>query len=245
MTTVATRERAPRAGVMARCARAALVVAALFTSGTVATLGAQGDDTQLWSLNVVQGRFGSRGLWYAEVQPRISDDISRRGQLLLRPAVGLRLNSRVDALFGYAYVRTDPLEARTIKEHRLWQQLQWTAVDRPGGLRIGGRSRLEQRVVEGDHDLGWRLRQQIRAQHPLTRGRGAPSAVLWTEPFLQLDDTRWGARSGFDQWRTFAGIAIPVGDKLTVEPGYMQQRVAQPGRDRINDIVSINLFLRF
>lgn len=234
----------PRTGAL-RVSRLAGMLAALLPALGGGALGAQADDTQLWSLNVVQGSFGSRGRWYAEVQPRVTDDVSRRGQLLLRPAIGLRLSSRVEALVGYAYVRTDALEAPTVKEHRLWQQLQWTALDRPGGLRITGRSRLEQRVVEGDLDLGWRLRQQLRAQHPLARGRGAPAAVLWTEPFLQLDDTRWGARSGIDQWRTFAGVAIPVGRRLTLEPGYMQQRVAQPGRDRVNDIVSVNVFVRF
>jgi hypothetical protein len=198
------------------------------------------EDTQLWSLNAAQGRVGDVVV-YAEVQPRFTDGPERLGQLLLRPAVGVQIGPRTTALVGYAYVRTEPLGGRATDEHRFWQQVAWPVVA-AGRLAVTARTRLEQRTVVGADDLGWRLRQQLRATHPLA---GKVAAVAWTEPFYTFNATDWGQRKGLDQVRTFAGVAVPVAPRLTAEPGYMNQTVFRRGEDRSNHVASLNLLYRW
>jgi hypothetical protein len=200
-------------------------------------------DTQAWLMGVVQGPVTGRLIAYAEVQPRFTDGPDRFGQLLLRPAVGIQLGPRTAMLFGYAFVRTEPRAGRATSEHRAWQQISWP-IARVGTLDISARTRIEQRSIVGADDLGWRFRQQVRASRPLSRG-GQTRAVIWTEPFYNLDTTSWGQRAGFDQWRTFIGVAVPVAPKLSIEPGYLNQTVFRRGEDRVNHAASLNLFYRF
>lgn len=97
------------------------------------------------------------------------------------------------------------------------------------------------------------IRSSWHRQCPLLLGSGAPyttkngslRAVLWNETFVQLNDTDWGARSGIDQTRTFVGIGLPVGSRVTIEPGYLNQIVYRPGPNRMNHIAALNVFARF
>lgn len=199
-------------------------------------------DTQVWSLNVAQGRFGAAGLWYAEAQPRWTDDASRLGQLLLRPAIGVQAARRLQLHLGYAYIGTWPEGADGFGENRVWQQALWTPVAIDGGLRVVTRSRLEQRFHESDGETGWRIRQQVRAQHPLPVAAKRWQGIVWTEPFVGFNATAWGARRGVDQWRSFVGVGIPLAKGLVVEPGYMRQDVVRPNARRANHVLSLNVF---
>ena len=201
------------------------------------------EDFQTWLVGVTQGRVKGDLIVYAEVQPRFTDDASRLGQLLIRPAVGVQLTPKTSVLVGYVYVRTEPLGGRATDEHRYWQQVAWP-VGTLGRLALTGRSRLEQRTIDGAGDLGWRFRQQLRATHPLG-ANGRVAAVVWTEPFYNLNGTGWGQRKGFDQVRSFVGAALPVAPKLTLEPGYLNQTMFRRGENRSNHVASASLFYRF
>lgn len=222
--------------------RSALAVALAMSVPTAAH--AQQEDVQQWTLLSATGRVSGDVVVYAEVQPRFTDDVSRAGQLLIRPAIGVQVDPDVQLLLGYAYVRTAPLGGRATDEHRVWQQLLWTAYRGPGGLTLASRTRLEQRTVVGADDLGWRLRQQLRAQAPIRPGSKL-QAVAWTEPFYNLDATDWGQRRGFDQVRSFIGLGVPVAAGLTAEPGYLNQTVFRRGQDRVNHVASVTLAYRF
>ncbi len=66
-----------------------------------------------------------------------------------------------------------------------------------------------------------------------------------SELFWALNDTDWGARSGFDQVRSFGGVEVPVGGKSTLELGYLNQTINDPGgQRRMNHGVSIAAFIR-
>lgn len=165
-------------------------------------------DAQLWPVGIVQGKIKQDALFWVEAQPRITDDAQRLGQLLIRTAIGVQLTKRASLLSGYAFVRTDPIGRRPTNEHRLWQQIQLPLTPAGARLTITARTRLEERFVEGFDGAGWRLRQQLRLQHPLG-GRSKLSAVLWSEPFYAFNATDWGQRAGWDQVRSFAGVSIP------------------------------------
>jgi hypothetical protein len=92
--------------------------------------------------------------------------------------------------------------------------------------------------------VGWRLRQQLRAQLPLTKA-GPVRAVVWNETFVGLNTTSWDRHPGTDQVRTFLGVSLPVAQGMTVEPGYMNQTIFRIGPDRVNHVLAANIFARF
>lgn len=218
-----------------------LLLAATILSAMPAAAQAQ-TDGQAWGSVVAQGTVKGDAFVWLEAQGRLTDDASRIGQVILRPAAGVRFAPDSTVLAGYAYIPTTPENGATTREHRLWQQVQLPLLRDAGGRPVViSRTRLEQRMVEGREDTGWRLRQFLRLQLPIAR-EGAVQAVAITEGFLALNDTDWGARGGIDQWRNFIGIGVPVGERFRLEPGYLNQRIFRPGHDRTNHVISATLF---
>ena len=58
-----------------------------------------------------------------------SDEIGRLGQLLVHPAIGYEFTPDVIPFIGYAYVRAEPVGARSTDQHRVLQQLNTTHCD--------------------------------------------------------------------------------------------------------------------
>ena len=197
-------------------------------------------DLQAWGGTTVTAPVTGKLSASMEAQARLTGDVSRLGQLILRPSIGWRVADRHTLSLGYAYVRSEPGGTPVTNEHRLWQQAVYGIVGSGEGVMLDGRTRLEQRFVEGKEGTGWRLRQQLRLTAPVAGVR----AVLWSEPFYNIDDAGWGQRQGFDQLRAFAGVNLKVNDMVTVEPGYLHQRVFRRGEDRINHVASLSMNVR-
>jgi hypothetical protein len=200
------------------------------------------DDLQAWAVATATVPLSDNVVLWLEAQTRFSDDAGRLGQLLLRPGIGLRIAPGTTLFGGYAFVRTDPIGPARTHEHRIWQQLSFGIAGDGKGVTVTGRSRFEERLMEGSSDMGFRVRQLIRVTAPVGKG---VRAVGWHESFVTLDDTRWGQRSGFDRMRNFAGIAVPVAKGMSIEPGYMNEYVRRRGPDRMNHIASITLNTSF
>lgn len=221
----------------------ALITATALVALAIATPAHAQADGQAWPAVIVQGKIKGNALFWLEAQPRITDDAQRLGQLLIRAAIGVQLGKRSSMLSGYAFIRTDPIDRPVTSEHRLWQQVLLPLSRDGAPLTITGRTRLEERFVEGSGSVGWRLRQQVRLQHKLGN-TSRLSAVVWSEPFYNLNTTDWGQRAGWDQVRTFGGIAIPISKQVTLEPGYLNQTVFRPGATRHNHIANVWLIVR-
>lgn len=200
---------------------------------------AASEDRHVWGATTATISASDKTLIWLEGQARFYDDAGRLGQVLLRPGVGYRLNATTTAFLGYAYVHTDMLAGPDTREHRVWQQLSFRALGDGKGLTVTGRSRLEQRFMEGSGDMGLRFRQQIRLTAPIdgTKAR----LVGWGEAFVAFDDTAWGQRSGFDRMRSFVGAAIPLGKALSLEPGYLNEAIRLRGPNRVNHIASLTV----
>jgi hypothetical protein len=201
-------------------------------------------DEQVWVNITVQGSVKDRLVYFAEVQPRFGDGASRLEQLLLRPAIGWKATPRLTLYQGYAHVILPIAGARNRNEERSFQQVSWNAGQvGPGDLST--RTRLEQRWLSDGDDMGLRVRQMIRYRLPLRADRKGVGLLGWTEPFIALNDTDWGARAGFDQLRTFVGAEVPVGGASTAELGYMNQLIDRGGGvRRVNHIASVTVFVR-
>ena len=202
-------------------------------------------DEQLWFNATAFGSVGDKAVYFLELQPRFGEGVSDLDQLLARGGVGWKLSKKVTLYQGYAYVET-PRDGTLapFRENRSFQQLNLGPA-KVGSGALSGRTRLEQRWRGDGDDVGWRLRQQIRYAHPLAEGERRPAALGWAEGFWNLNDTDWRAEKGFDRVRAFAGFELPVSGKSTVELGYMNQTVNNPGgTTTMHHVASISLFLR-
>jgi Protein of unknown function (DUF2490) len=200
-------------------------------------------DGRVWWNATLQERSGTESpwRWYFEVQGRMRDGADALDQLLIRPAIAYELTSRSSVWAGYGYTPQFPASGGALYEHRAWQQYLW---NRPlGKLQLTSRSRLEERFMEGNGELAWRFRQQLRFTRPVRSSRF--SALFWDEFLTHLNTTNRTTR-GFDQNRIFAGTGIALDSRARIEIGYMNQYlngIRAPNRS--NHTLSIVLNLTF
>lgn len=213
-----------------------------FILATAVPAVAADQDTQVWTAVNASVDVSKKVIVALEGQARFTDDVGRLGQASLRPSIGYRIGKNTTATLGYAYVDSDPVGPARSQEHRVWQQMAYRIAVDGTGLTLTGRTRLEQRWMEGNRDMGWRLRQQVRLALPLV---GKTKAFVWSEPFFNLDDTSWGQRSGLDRVRNSFGLSIPLSKVVTIEPGYINQWQFRTGADRIYHIGNVSLSARF
>lgn len=176
-----------------------------------------------------------------EAQERFTNDAERLGQLLLRSLVAYRISPKASVGAGYAYVLTDPVGPVKLNEHRTYQEFNLRLLATEGGTTLDARTRLEQRSFEERGGTDWRVRQFVQLRVPISEKN---RLVLFTEPFLDLSEGPV-QRGGLSLWRNFAGAAIPIGKRIEVVPGYLNQYVVRDGRDRIDHTANVNLFLTF
>lgn len=200
-------------------------------------------DEQAWLNLTAIGSVSGDLVYFAEVQPRFGNG-ARLDQLLLRGALGWKLSPKATLYQGYAHAVTAIEGGRDINEERSFQQLN-LALGKPLNGELSSRTRLEQRWRSNGSDTGWRLRGMLRYEHPLKADSDAVNALVWSEAFIALNDTDWGARGGFDQLRSFVGTEIGLPGASTVEVGYLNQTINQTaGRTRMNHAASVTLWYR-
>ena len=201
-------------------------------------------DAHVWVNLTAMGSLKGKLIYFAEVQPRFYGNAERLGQLLIRPAIGWQVSPTLALYQGYAHVAQPVQGGRDVNEERSFQQATWT-IGKVGRGTLSSRTRFEQRWRSDGDDVGFRVREMIRYAHPLRADAKGPKALVYAEGFAALNDTDWGARKGFDQLRSFAGLEIPVKGRTTVEAGYLNQHVNMTrGRIGNNHVASLSLFVR-
>lgn len=198
-------------------------------------------DTQQWTLLTIDTNFSKRWRGYFEIQPRFGDDIGHLERMIVRPAIGYRLNSKVSLWQGYGWVpQFEPVSGN---EHRSYQQLLYE--DTVGKTGIVSRTRLEERFIDGAGGTALRLRSMIRAVHPISADRHW-ALVGSDEVFWNLNDTNSGPVSGFDQNRLFVGVSRQVNPELRVETGYLMSHINVPrtSENRRLDVWLVQFALR-
>lgn len=197
------------------------------------------EDEQLWLNLTAMGPVSGDLIYFAEIQPRFGDGVSRPDQTILRGALGWRLSSNVAIFQGYAHVNL-----ANANEERSFQQINWS-IAKPWGGELSSRTRFEQRWRSDGRDMGWRAREMLRYEKPLKPNSQAVNALVSIEGFAALNSTDWGAKAGFDQVRSFAGVELGLMGRSTAEIGYLNQLIDQSrGRTRMNHVASITLFFR-
>ena len=199
------------------------------------------DDANIWLAQTANVDLGGGAVVWLEAQERFTNDASRLGQFLVRPAIGYKLDPTTTVYIGYAYVMTDPEGPAKTNELRLFQQASFRIAGDGRGVTLTGRTRFEQRTLEEQDGTGWRVRQQVRLTAPVS---GGVRAVAWTEPFIGLNETTF-QRGGIGLWRNFVGATVPLGQGLSLEPGYLNQYVRRRGNDRIDHTLNLTLATNF
>jgi hypothetical protein len=208
------------------------------------------DDTGQWLALFARGDLGHEGdgywsdrlKWWFDGHARFFDDTDGFGQSIVRPGIGYALTESAAVWMGYGWIRSSPGSGPDFDEHRIWQQLTWSTEFAP--YTLGLRSRLEQRIVETGSETGWRFRQLVSLRRPVPCVPPL-SLVVWDEAFFHLNDTDWGAESGFDQNRLFLGFGYKCDpdSPSRVEIGYLNQYVNRSGRDDLsNHLLSMNFY---
>ncbi len=224
--------------------RIALSLLALLALSAAPTRAATSEDEQFWLNLTSMGSIKGDLVYFAEIQPRVGDGVSRIDQALFRGALGWKLSPSVTLYQGFAHVVVPVDGGQDVNEERGFQQLNWT-MGKPWGGELSSRTRLEQRWRSDGDDMGWRLREMLRYEKPLRTGSDALNALVYAEGFVALNDTHWGARGGFDQIRSFIGAELGLPGASTLEVGYLNQLINQRGGDtRVNHVAAVTLFFR-
>ena len=226
----------------------AVVPCALMPFASPAAWAEVQEDFRIWGNVTARGNFGpldpdlKRWRWWMEVQPRSRESGKEMDQLLIRPGIGYALTDHSTLWMGYAHVTNYPVVGDEIHEHRFWQQYTWSGPTFLGAF--SSRTRFEQRWQDNGNDTGGRFRQFFKFNWPFSF-HPAASFVAWDEMFVHLNTTDWGARQGFDQNRGFAGLGYRWQPQILTEIGYLNQYINTANTDRMNHILSVNLFLDF
>lgn len=222
-------------------ATAKFALAAAFLASVVhSPAHATEDDLNIWTAQVVTIKTGDKLRIRLEAQERFTDDASRLGQLLLRPAVGYQVNDDLSVYGGYAYVLTNPEGPAKSNEHRFFQEVNLRLIN-TDNITVTSRNRLEQRTWEEIGGTALRYRNQVALRAKISENN---KLVLYTEPFIGLN-TKGFQRNGVGVWRNFIGISIPVSKELSLTPGYLNQYSFRPGEDRSQHIANVTLGARF
>ncbi|MEM9742964.1 MAG: DUF2490 domain-containing protein [Pseudomonadota bacterium] len=195
-------------------------------------------EQQNWLAFATNGPMGSSDhlrFWF-DGHARFRDESSSLGVSILRPAIGWQLQSGLTLWAGYARVvarRSGP----DAEENRFWQQATYPVGEVFGG-RLGGRTRIEQRLFEGFDDTGHRIRQFWRWSRPI--GQSDWSWMVANETFINIDDSDFGQRAGYQQNRLYLGFAWQAAPELRLEVSYLNNHIDRVGAD---DLDNHNVYL--
>lgn len=158
--------------------------------------------------------------------------------VLVRPAVGLRILPWLSIWAGYAWTPSFPHGGERFDEHRAWEQVIVSHAFGPG-FALQSRTRFEHRFTDGSDDVAHRFRQFVR--FGWMHGTLPVGVVVWDELFVGFRGADWGAEARYDQNRFFVGPVFRVAPWLRVEPGYLHVHLDR-ARDRHVHAVAVNLF---
>jgi len=209
-------------------------------------------DFRLWTPVFLTVPLSTSFLGYAEVNPRFGDDVSQLDQLILRTAVGYKLDDRWSVWQGYAwntvYYRGND-QPDFNGEQRIYQQLSYIGkfsfLESYPFVKILSRTRLEERWIQHVSDTAFRARTMLRVDVPLPM---FPSwgFVAFDEIFVNLNGVSGGPDGGFDQNRFFIGFNKEFMKQFNMDLGY-QMQITNSRSDEftkeINHCLMLNFFI--
>jgi len=201
-------------------------------------------DRRAWLTTSFQGRQSreSPWRWSFDAIGRSREGVGSIDTMTFRPMVLYSVSSRTSIGGGYARVLMYPAAGGMLTENRVFGVYLWTGVARAGTMTM--RVRVEDRMIESNSGMVWRVRPQARFSHPLQPG-SRHALVGWDELSVNLNATTRLAR-GVDQNRAFGGVSTTWSPRFRTEVGYLNQFLPGHGNpDRMNHVFSTSLSVTF
>jgi hypothetical protein len=199
---------------------------------------AQRTDEQLWLAANASVPVGDRSRVTLESIGRFSDRAGGFFHSEFGALGSVTVIKGVEIAAGYRHVEDWDHGRALPNEERLRQIVTVTL---GGGFTT--RLRLEQRFNSMGGPVGVRVRPQFRFALPLA-DKG-PSLFAAHEDFVNVNDTSWGQRSGYERMRNSIGITVPLARRLSTDIGYLNQYRFGRGRarDQMDHAVTLTLSL--
>jgi hypothetical protein len=198
-------------------------------------------DSQIWTNGAVNVRLSDEWRLQEELTLRFSDNRNGLYEIESNTLLGYRLNKVVTFWAGYTH---DPQYSGgdfTLMEHRAREQVTFDGFAKLGPGKLSGRVRLEERWRRGIDGTGWRLRPYLKYSLPIA---GKTALNFSTEPFFNLNTTRFQKQSGLERVRNLITISTPLTKTLSGEIGYMNQHgFVRRGSDTSDNIAYFGLAL--
>jgi Na+-translocating ferredoxin:NAD+ oxidoreductase RnfD subunit len=202
-------------------------------------------DERVWMVLAMQQRFraASPWKWAVDSQVRTREGVDALDVAIVRPAVTYDLTSRSSVGGGYAYIATFPASGSVTSEQRVFEQYTWTG--HRSGATVALRTRCDQRSIENNSGVSYRIREQVRVSHAVSAGSKV-TLVVWDEIMVNANDTTRNGR-GIDQNRVFGGVGVPLNPKVRFEAGYLNQYSPghHGGPNKMNHVLSANVGVTF
>lgn len=215
--------------------------AAAWLALTVLPARAVAGDVQFWPTFTVYTPTVDGWRASGELHARWTDDLSDFNRTVYRANGGRLFTPGLELFAGYERTQSDSPRVRD--EHRVWEQVEYTA--RPGRWSLANRARLEQRFVDGAGATASRLRYRFRVQHPIGRTRWLFGAS--EEFWLHLNTVTRVARRGVDQNRVALTATRALSAHLAFEPGYLYiyANAPPPVRNPSAHVITLQVTARF
>ena len=214
----------------------------LVPAHAIAAPAAAREDTQYWQNVTVNVALPSNFKIQNETVLRTSDT---RGfyEVENNVMLGKKLNKVVTVWLGYTF---DPQYSHGTfirREHRLRQQVNFDGFAMIGKVKLSGRVRLEERWREGLPGTAYRLRPQVKASVPIA---GKTTLTVSSEPFFNLNNTGFQTVDGLERMRNAIYISVPLGKKVSVDFGYLNQHSFVPnGPDNSDNVLTAGITANF
>jgi len=199
---------------------------------------AQRTDEQLWLAANASAPVGDGARLTLESIGRFSDRAGGFFHSEFGALGSLTVAKGIEIAAGYRHVE-DWDHGRALPNEERLRQMITIAL----GKRFAARMRVEQRFNSSGSGVGVRVRPQLRFTLPLAEK--GPTLFATHEDFLNVNDTRWGQRSGYERMRNAIGVTVPLAKRLSTDIGYLNQyRFGRRGaRDQMDHALTLTLSL--
>ncbi|WP_425409591.1 DUF2490 domain-containing protein [Hyphococcus sp.] len=226
-----------RVSAFSESARGVAVAIVVIFAG--ASAGAQDHDAQIWLTGSTKISLDDKWSMSGEVNVRFNNLTDRLGQTQLKLNLVRDIGAGVSLTAGYGHMISHNENMPDRHENRLWQAIGWEFL-KTDNYAFATRTQLEERFINGD--AGWRLRQRISLKRTISKKMYVYGSG---EGYFFLNDTRWGAQSGFEQLRIGAGLGVHLRDGMALETGYLNRlKIVRDAEDEMSHIIGVTLKFR-
>lgn len=198
-------------------------------------------DGQLWLSGGVNVSLSPDWRLSEEVIARFSDNRDGLYEIEATTLLGYKLSKNITIAGGYVHNPQYSNGKNTAIEGRAREQITFDNVAEIAGGKLSLRFRAEQRWRDTVDGTGWRIRPYAKYTRPLA---GKVNLNLSHESFINLNETAFQSRSGYDRMRNMVSVSVPLSKKIGFEGGYMNQHGFVPnGPDNTDHAASLALTL--